>query len=160
MPVADVSQCRCVLQPRRRTSKPEIVRRVCELVQDRRERRGGLGLDRVRGCLPARVQQLRKVVQRQALLAVAPAREVEDDRRLHRREQRVARAGDAVVEEVGLVDAPILSLSRRFADDATPEVNGSRMAGVGTCGTHRSIISISAVQSVLTLQFEYRSTHL
>ena len=59
-------------------------------------------------CYPSRVEQLGKVDQSQALLRAAATSKVEDDGRLHRREEGVTGASGAMVEEVGLVNTPVL----------------------------------------------------
>lgn len=57
---------------------------------------------------PSRVQQLPEVKQRQSLVTSSPASKVEDDGRLHGREEGIARARGGVVEEVGLVYPSVL----------------------------------------------------
>ena len=69
-------------------------------------------------CFPPRVKQLGEVDEGEALGPYATTREVEDDGSLHRGEQRVSGAGDAVIEEVGLVDAPVLGFGGGLTDYA------------------------------------------
>lgn len=88
---------------------------MCDLVQNRLRGRSRL-LRWLKGCPPPRVEELAEIVERQSLTRFAPASEVEHDRRLHRREEGVTCARLAVVQEVVLVDSPILGLGDRLPD--------------------------------------------
>ena len=117
-----------------------------KVVEERLGGGGSLDLYRLRGCLPTRIEELGEVVQGEALRAVATTGEMEDDGRLHGGEQRIAGSGDAVVEEVGLIDAPVLALRRRLADDTAQSVSNHSTL-TAAWDAYRSTMSISA-QSV------------
>lgn len=102
-----------------RTSQAKVVDGVRNLVKEGQRVRGLCLCSLLGGRTPPRVEQLRKFDEGESLLRAAASSKVEDDRGLHGGEERVARRRGTVVQEVGLVDAPVLGLGRGLANDAT-----------------------------------------
>lgn len=65
---------------------------------------------------PTRIQQLGKIQQREALRRNTAARKVEDNGRLHRSEEAVARAGGGVIEEIGLIYPAVFTFRSSFTN--------------------------------------------
>ena len=57
---------------------------------------------------PSWIEQLREVNEGEALRAFSSCSKVEDDGCLHWREERIPRLRRAVIQEVALVDPPVL----------------------------------------------------
>ena len=128
------------------TSEPKVVRRMCNLVEQRLGLRSRLGFHRLPWRLPSGVQELPEVERRQALRSVPAAGEMEDNGRFHWGEEGVAGTACTVVEEIRLVNSAVFGLRSSFTDDTNET---SALGRVGTNGhTHRSIISISAWNEV------------
>lgn len=123
------------------TSEREVIDGVRDFVGHAYRRRGFDGSHLSRRGAPTRIQQLSELYQSQALTRAASASEVENDRRFHWCEESVASAGSAVVEEVGLVNAPIFRLRRCFTNDASTECQNQWVLLVHE--THRSTMSMS-----------------
>jgi len=66
---------------------------------------------------PTRIQQLGKIQQREALKRNSAARKVEDNGRLHRGEEAVARAGGGVIEKIGLIYPAVFAFCCSFTDN-------------------------------------------